>query len=326
MRRRVFIGLMGVATVWPLVGSVLSATGVRRVGVLMSVADDQEGRSRLAAFRNKLEELGWVESRNLRIEVCWCDADAVRAAACVAEIAGYAPDVIFSSGPEPFMALRRATITVPIVFVQLGEPVESGMVSSLAHPDRNVTGTASFEYSIAGKWLELLKQVAPQVTRVGVLRNAATFTQPGYFRAIETAAPSLGVSVSVIDASNGGEIELSIDALARQADGLIVLPSSLTTMHHELIVSQANRHKVPAVFPYRFYAVSGGLVSYGSSVPETNRQAAVQVDRVLRGTRVSDLPVQLATKFELVINLKTAKQLGLNIPPALLARADEVIE
>jgi putative tryptophan/tyrosine transport system substrate-binding protein len=326
MRRREFLGLIVGAVTWPLVARAQRSDRIRRVGVLMSVADDQEGRSRLAAFRSKLEELGWVEGHNLRIEVCWCNADAVRAAACAAKIASSAPDVILSSGPEPFVALRRATITVPIVFVQLGEPVESGMVSSLARPDRNITGTASFEYSIGGKWLELLKQVAPQVARVGVLRNDPTFTQPGYFRAIETAAPSLGVSISVIYASNGSEIESSMDALARQADGLIVLPSSLTTMHHELILSQANRHKLPAVYPYRFFAASGGLVSYGSSVPETNRQAAVQVDRVLRGTSVSDLPVQIAPKFELVINLGTAKQLGLNIPPALLARADEVIE
>jgi putative tryptophan/tyrosine transport system substrate-binding protein len=327
MRRREFIALIGsTAASWPLSARAQQLDRIRRVGVLFSTSDDLEVRSHLAAFRQKLEELGWLEGRNLSLEVCWSDVTADHAAACAAKLAGLTSDVILSSGPEALLALRQATGTIPIVFVMVGEPVESGVVSSLARPDSNVTGLAAFEYSIGGKWVELLKQVAPDVVRVGVLRNAAVFTHPGYLRAIESAAPTLGVSVIVMDASNADELDSLMNAIARESDGLIVLPSPLSADHYELIVSQANRGKLPAIYPYRFYAASGGLLSYGNSVPETYRQAAVQIDRILRGASVGDLPVQLAPKIELVVNLKTAKQLGLNIPSVLLARADEVIE
>jgi putative ABC transport system substrate-binding protein len=299
---------------------------MRRVCLLMSVADDQEGQSRVAAFRQKLEELGWGEDRDVRIDICWSDGKADRARACATKIVGSTPDVILSSGPEPLIALRNETHAIPIVFVQVGEPVESGVVASLAHPNENVTGSAAFEYSIGGKWIELLKQVAPNVTRVGVLRNAAAFTQPGYLRAIEAEGAALGVRVAVRDSGDATEIESSMDAFARESDGLIVLPSSVAAIHREMIASQANRYRLPAVYPYRFFAASGGLLSYGNSVPETFRQAAAQVDRILRGANAGDLPVQLAPKFELVINLKTSKALGLAVPPWLLARADEVIE
>lgn len=326
MKRRAALGMCVGAVVWPLVATGSQLSRVRRVGILMSVADDPEGQSRLAAFRQKLGELGWTEGGDVRIDTCWSDGKADQVRACAAKIVGSAPDVILSSGPEPLVALREETHTIPVVFVQVGEPVESGVVTSLAHPNRNVTGSSAFEYSIAGKWFELLKLVAPNATRVGVLRNSAAFTQPGYLRAIDAAASARGVCVVVHDSGDAAEIESSMEAFGRQADGLIVLPSSVAAVHREVIVAQANRHRLPAVYAYRFYAVCGGLLSYGNSVPDTFRQAAAQVDQILRGANVGDLPVQMAPKIELIINLKTAKSLNLSIPPMLLARADEVIE
>jgi putative tryptophan/tyrosine transport system substrate-binding protein len=326
MRRRVFLRMLGGGAAWPLTAWAQGGRGIRRVGVWMNIANDPEGESRLAAFRQKIGELGWVEGRDVRIDICWSDGSADQARACAAKIVGAAPDVILSSGPEPLAALRDETRTIPVVFVQVGEPVESGVVTSLAHPNRNVTGSSAFEYSIAGKWVELLKQVAPNVTRVGVLRNVAAFTQPGYLTAIEAAASRLGVVVVVHDSGDVTEIASSMDAFARECDGLIVLPSSIAAMHRQAIVEQANRHRLPAVYAYRFYAACGGLLSYGNSVPETYRQAAAQVDQILRGANAGDLPVQMAPKIELIINLKTAKYLDLSIPPMLLARADEVIE
>jgi putative tryptophan/tyrosine transport system substrate-binding protein len=326
MRRRTVLGACMGAIIWPLVAAGQHLPRVQRIGVLMSVAEDVEGQARLGAFRAKLEELGWAEGRNARIDVCWCAAEVSRAEACAAQLLAMAPDVILSSGPEPLMVLRRKTQTVPIVFVQVGEPVESGVVSSQSRPERNITGSAAFEYSIGGKWIELLKQLVPHAARVGVLRNAASFAQPGYLRAIEAAAPDLGMRIVVRDVSNASEIEASVDILATESDGLIVLPSSLVSVHRELIVARANRHKLPAIYSYRVYAAVGGLASYGSSPLEDNRQAAVQVDRILRGTSPANLPVQMAPKYELVINLKTAKSLDLKVPAALLARADEAIE
>jgi putative tryptophan/tyrosine transport system substrate-binding protein len=326
MRRRTVLGTCAGAIIWPLVAAGQQLSRGRRIGVLMSVADDPEGQSRLAAFRQKLGELGWIEGRDVRIDICWSDGKVDQASACAAKIVSSAPDVILSSGPEPLVALRAETRTIPIVFVQVGEPVESGVVTSLAHPNRNVTGSSAFEYSIAGKWVELLKQVAPNVTRVGVLRNSAAFTQPGYLSVIEAAASRLDVDVVVHDSGDVAEIASSMDAFARECDGLVVLPSSISAIHRELIVAQANRQRLPAVYAYRFYAACGGLLSYGNSVPETFRQAAAQVDQILRGANAGDLPVQMAPKIELIINLKTAKSLDLSIPPVLLARADEVIE
>jgi putative tryptophan/tyrosine transport system substrate-binding protein len=283
-------------------------------------------RSRVAVFRQKLEELGWVGGRNLQIDVCWSDLSVDRAEACAAKFAAFNSDVMVSSGPEALLGLRRATHTIPIVFMMVGEPVESGVVSSLARPDRNVTGLAAFEYSIASKWIELLKQFATDAMRVGVLRHAAVFTHPGYLRAIEAAAQTLGVSVLVMDAGNSGGLESSMKAFARESDGLMVLPSPLTTNYQDLIVSQANRYWLPAVYAYGFFAANGGLLSYGNNVPETLRLAAGQVDRILRGASVTDLPVQEPSKLELVVNLKTAKAIGIVVPPWLLTRADEVIE
>jgi len=321
-----FITLLSGASVWLLAASAQSAGPMRRIGVLMSIADDDEGQARINAFRQKLKELGRLEGRDVLLDLCWADGDTDRAAACAMELVRSTPDLILSSGPESLVALRQQTIQIPVVFVQIGAPVESGIASSLAHPGGNVTGSAAFEHSFASKWIELLKQIAPAVSRVGVLRNLAAFTQSGYLRAIEATAASLGMQVVVRDANNLAEIHSSMEALARESNGLIVLPSSLASMHRELIVSRANRFKLPAVYAYRFFTDCGGLLSYGNNVPETFRQAAVQVDRVLRGTRVGDLPIQFSPKFELVINLRTAKALGLDVPRALLVRADEVIE
>lgn len=326
MNRRKFMTLLSGASVWPLAAPMQSAERMRRIGVLMSIADDQEGQARIGAFRKKLKELGHLEGRDVRVDICWADGDADRAGACAAELVSSGADVILSSGPESLVALRRQTRQIPVVFVQIGEPVESGVVPSLAHPGGNVTGSAAFEYSIASKWIELLKQIAPGVSRVGVLWNTTAFTQSGYLHAIEATAPSLGMTVLVRNANNAAEIASSMDALARESNGLVVLPSSVAAVHRELIASLANRFKLPAVYAYRFFTDSGGLLSYGNNVPETFRQAAAQVDRILRGTSPRDLPIRFAPKFELVINLRTAKALGLDVPRALLVRADEVIE
>jgi putative ABC transport system substrate-binding protein len=326
MNRRTFITLLAGVPAWPLATSAQSAEPTRRIGVLMSIADDDEGQARINAFREKLKELGRLEGRDVLLDMCWADGDSDRAAVCAAELVRFTPDVILSSGPESLVALRQQTFQIPVVFVQIGAPIESGIASSLAHPGGNVTGSAAFEHSFAGKWIELLKQFAPNVSRVGVLRNLAAFTQSGYLRTIEATAASLGMQVVVRDANNLAEIDSSMDALARESHGLIVLPSSLASMHRELIVSLANRYKIPAIYAYRFFTASGGLLSYGNSVPETFRQAATQVDRILRGTRAGELPIQFSPKFELVINLRTAKALGLDVPRPLLVRADEVIE
>jgi len=325
MNRRKFMTLLSGVSVWRLVASAQSAEPVRRIGILMSIADDQEGQARISAFRGKLKELGRLEGRDVRVDICWADGDTDRAGACAAELVGSAADVILASGPESLVALRRQTHQIPVVFVQIGAPVESGVVSSLAHPGENLTGSAAFEYSMASKWIELLKQIAPGVSRVGVLLNSAAFTHPGYLRAIEASAPSLGMLVVVRNANNAAEIESSMAALARESNGLIVLPSSLAAVHRELIVSLVDRFKLPAVYAYRFFTDGGGLLSYGNNVPETFRQAATQVDRVLRGTRAGDLPIQFSPKIELVINLRSAKALGLNVPRTLIVRADEVI-
>jgi putative tryptophan/tyrosine transport system substrate-binding protein len=325
MQRRVFLGLL-TAFVSPCTPTALHAAEVRRVAVLVSSANDQEIRSYLSTFRDKLDESGWVEGHNVRFDVCCSDANSDSARACATKLVGFAPDVILSSGPESLSALRQTTGTIPIVFTLMGEPVDTGLVSSLARPAGNITGSSAFEYSIAGKWLELLHQIAPAISKVGVLSHSGVVTHPGYLNAIETAERSLKVHITVRNAGDAREIEVVIDSFAHDCDGLIVLPSPVVAVHRNSIISQANQHRLATVYPYRLYAANGGLLSYGSSVVEMFRQAAAQADKILRGARVADLPVQMASKFELVINLKTARTLGLTVPPALLARADEVIE
>jgi putative tryptophan/tyrosine transport system substrate-binding protein len=329
MTRREFIRLLGgVAAAWPLAARAQQAERIRRIGVLMNLAaDDPEAPTRIAAFAQGLGEFGWNVDRNARIEYRWGSGDAERIRREAAELVALAPDVILSSGSPSVAALQRATGRVSIVFVQVVDPVGSGFVDSLARPGGNITGFSVFEYGISGKWLELLKEIAPRVTQAAVLRDLALASGSGQLGAIQSVAPSLGVELRPIGVGDAGEIERAVAAFARSANGgLIVTGSTLTTVHRELIVGLAARHRLPAVYPFRFFATSGGLISYGPDSISPYRRAASYVDRILRGEKPAELPVQAPTKYELVINIKTAKALGTDVPETLLARADEVIE
>ena len=327
MKRREFITLLGGAAAWPLAASAQQLDRVRRIGVLMYAArDDAEGQARLAAFTQALKQLGWSDGRNLRIDTRWATADDIRRQA--AELAALAPDVLVAgTGTATVAPLLQATRTVPIVFVTVIDPVGAGFVASLAQPGGNATGFTIFEYSMSGKWLELLKEIAPRVTRVAVLRDPAVASGIGQFGAVQIVAPSLGVEVSPVDVRDAGEIERAIEAFASGLNGgLIVTASGLTIRHRDLIVTLAARYKLPAVYSSSFFVTGGGLISYGPDRVDQFRRAAGYVDRILKGEKPADLPVQAPTKYDLVINLKTAKALGLTIPPSVLARADEVIE
>ena len=328
MKRREFITLLGGATAWPLAARAQQNERVRRIGVLASLAQhDPEERRRVAAFTEALQKLNWHDGRNVQIDYRSTGGDAERTHLYAAELVALAPEAILAVGAATMAALQRATRTVPIVFVLLPDPVGAGVVESLSHPGGNATGFTPYEYGIAGKWLELLKEIAPGVRQAAVLRDAATSSGPAQFAAIQAVAPSVGVEVSPIGVRDAGEIERFITAFARSPlKGLIVTGSALTAVHHDLIVTLAARHKLPAIYFQRFFVTAGGLVSYGDDYVDQFRRAAGYVDRILRGEKPSDLPVQAPTKYELVINLKTAKALGLDVPPTLLARADEVIE
>jgi putative ABC transport system substrate-binding protein len=329
MRRREFITLLGgAAAAWPLAVRAQQGERVRRIGVLMNLAaDDPEAPARLAAFAQGLGEFGWNVGRNVRIDYRWGAGDAERIGKEAAELVALAPDVILSSGSPSVAALQRATGSVPIVFVQVVDPVGSGFVESLARPGGNITGFSVFEYGISGKWLELLKEIAPRVTQVAVLRDLALASGSGQLGAIQSVAPSLGVELRPIGVGDAGAIERAVAAFARSANGgVIVTGSTLTTVHRELIVTLAARHRLPAVYPFRFFVAAGGLISYGPNSVDPYRRSARYVDRILKGEKPADLPVQAPTKYELVINLKAAKVLGLTVPETLLARADEVIE
>jgi putative ABC transport system substrate-binding protein len=301
---------------------------MRRIGVLMPyVADDPEGQTRIAAFLQGLQQLGWTEDRNVRIDYRWSAGDADRTRRYAAELVALAPDVILASGTSTVGPLLQATRTVPIVFPTIGDPVGAGFVDSLARPGGNATGFMSYEYSLSGKWLELLKQIAPGVTRVAVLRDAAVSIGPVQFGVIQAVAPSLRVEVNPINMRDAGEIERAIAAFAGSPNsGLILTAGAMGLLYHDLIITLAARHKLPAVYPYRHIVTGGGLIFYGPHRTDQYRRAAGYVDRILKGEKPADLPVQAPTKYELVINLKTAKALGLEVPPTLLARADEVIE
>jgi putative tryptophan/tyrosine transport system substrate-binding protein len=293
----------------------------------MSVADAPEGQARLAAFLKGLQQWGWTEGRNVRIDIRWGAGNADEIRKYAAELAALAPDVIFASGTASVGPMLQATRTVPIVFANVADPVGAGFVDSLARPGGNASGFIQFEYSLSGKWLELLKQIAPGVTRAAVLRDPAITSGIGQFAVIQSVAPSVGVEVSAINVRDAGEIERAVTAFARSSNGgLIVTASALAVLHRQLIIALAARHKLPAVYYRRYFVTSGGLISYGYDVVEQFRGAAGYVDRILKGATPADLPVQAPTKYELVINLKTAKALGLEVPPTLLARADEVIE
>ena len=301
------------------------AGGRGRGGVV--AADDRQGQARLAAFVQGLRELGWTEGRNVRIDTRWAAGNANDARKYAAELVALAPDVILVSGGSVVGTLLQATRTVPIVFTQTPDPVGAGFVESLARPGGNATGFTNFEYGMGAKWLELLKQIAPGVTRVAVMRDAVTPQGIGQFAAVQSVAPSLGLEVSPINVRDAGEIERAVAAFARGPNGgLIVTGSGFAIVHRELVVTLAARYKLPAVYPLRFFVTAGGLISYGADSIEPHRRAAGYVDRILKGEKPADLPVQAPTKYELIINLKTAKALGITIPPSLLATANEVIE
>ena len=329
MRRREFITLLGgAAATWPLAARGQQPERMRRVGVLMHLAaDDPEGQSRVAAFLQGLQEAGWAVGRNVNIDVRWAAGEADRFRRYAMEIVALTPDVILTSAPPSIRAMQQATRTLPIVFVLVPDAVGTGIVDSLSRPGGNTTGFTSTELGMPVKWLELLKDIAPKMTRAAVLRDAADATAIGQFGAVKGASPSFGVEISSIGVANAEEIERGITAFAREPNGgLIVLPVPTTVIHRTLIIKLAARHRLPAVYNSRYWIAEGGLVSYGPDVLDQYRRTAGYVDRILRGTKPADLPVQAPTKYELVINLKTAKALGLDVPPTLLARADEVIE
>jgi putative tryptophan/tyrosine transport system substrate-binding protein len=325
-RRQVLISL-GAAVAYPLVGRAQQADRPRRVAVLLTLtAEDEEGQARLAAFRQSLEQLGWNDG-NLRIDVRWAEGEVERIRQIAADLVALAPDVIVSTGNSTVGPLLQATRSIPVIFVTAADPVGSGFVNGLARPGGNATGFLSFDYSISAKWLELLKDLVPGLTRVGVVRNPAIPAAIGQFAVIQAAAPSLGVEVIALNLAHHMEIESVISAFARGGQGgLIVTASVLAVRGRRLIVEQAAKHKMPAAYYGRHFVVAGGLISYGPNWVDQYRRAAGYVDRILNGEKPADLPVQAPTKYELVINLKTAKELGLTVPPSLLARADEVIE
>ena len=328
MRRREFITFIGgAAAAWPLAARAQQPERVRRIGVLMYLpADDAEGQARLTAFTQALTQLGWSDGHNLRIDTRYATADDIRRHA--AELAALAPDVLVAgTGTATVAPLLQATRTVPIVFAVVIDPVGAGFVDSLARPGGNATGFTVFEYSMSGKWLELLKEIAPNVTRVAVLRDPAIASGIGQFGAVQIVAPSLGVQLSPLDVRDAGEIERAIGAFASGLNGgLIVTASPVANVHRNLIVTLAARHKLPAIYFSGRFVVDGGLISYGPDFIDQYRRAAGYVDRILKGEKPADLAVQASTKYELVINLKTAKAMGLTFPPAVLGRADEVIE
>jgi putative ABC transport system substrate-binding protein len=327
VNRREIIMLLGGAVAWPLAAKAQQGERVRRIAVLMNlIADDAEGQSRVAAFLQGLRELGWSADRNMQIDIRWAGNDDGRYRRYAAELAALAPDVFLASASPAVMALQQVASTVPIVFVAVSDPVGAAFVDSMARPGGRITGFTQFEYGISAKWLEILKEIAPRVTRVAVLRNPAIAAGSGQLGALQAVAPSLGVELRPVDVRNSEEIERAVAAFVRGSnDGLIVTGGG-SAVHRKLIVSVAARHQLPAVYPYRYYAASGGLISYGPDLVDQFRQAAGYIDRILKGDKPGDLPVQAATKYEMVINLNAAKALGLDVPPTLLARADEVIE
>jgi len=328
MKRREFITLAGSAAVWPLAARAQQPERMRRIGVLQSLAaNDPEGQARLAAFAQGLQQAGWTIGRNVQIDTRWAAGDAEGFRRYAAELVALAPDVILAVGAAAVGPLQQATRTVPIVFVNTSDPVGAGFVESLARPGGNATGFLLYEYGTSGKWLELLKEIAPRVTRVAVLRDSALAAGIGQLGAIQAVAPSFGVELRPVDVRDAPETERAVAAFARASDGgLIVTGSTLALVHRDLIVTLAARHKLPAVYFQRVFVTSGGLISYAPDQIDQFRRAGGYVDRILKGEKPADLPVQAPTKLELVINLKTAKALGIEVPPTLLARADEVIE
>ena len=328
MQRRDFISLLGGAVAWPLAAHAQQPERMRRIGMLINTAADYpEGKARVAVFLQTLQSLGWTSGRNVQIDIRWGAADAASARRYAAEMVALAPDIIVTGASAATAAVQEATRTLPIVFVNVSDPVGAGYVASLARPGGNVTGFTFVEYGMSGKWLELLKEIAPRVTQVAVLRDPGLAVGLGQLGAIQSVAPSFRVETSPIDVRNADEIERAITDFARTANrGLVVTASPVSLVHRKLIITLAAQHKLPTVYFLRDFVKDGGLISYGPDPIAPYGQAASYVDRILKGEKPADLPVQAPTKNELVINLKTAKDLGLTMPPAVLARADEVIE
>jgi len=328
MKRRAFITLLGGVAACPLAVRAQQAERVRRISVLMGVADDREGQARVTALKQGLQELGWTDGRNIQIETRFGGADAGRIRAYAAELVALAPDVIVGQTTPVIRTLRQATSSIPIVLVGVNDPVEQGFVSSLAHPGGNITGFTFIDFQMVGKWLEMLKEAAPSVARAALMFSPDT--SPHYYvylRSFEAEPRSVAVEVTAAPVRNTAEIEEAIAKLGREpGGGLIVAPDAFTVVHHQLFIRLAQQHRVPAVYSFRTYAAEGALMSYGPDGYDNFRRSASYVDRILKGEKPADLPVQAPTKYDLVINLKTAKALGLTVPDSLLARADEVIE
>jgi ABC-type uncharacterized transport system substrate-binding protein len=328
VKRREFITLLGGATAWPFAAQAQQPSQMRRIGMLTGfTSDDPGGQARLTAFAQGLQQSGWTVGRNVRIEARWGAGDAERYRRYAAELVALVPDVILVGGGSLLSAVQTATRTVPIVFVSVTDPVGAGYVASLARPGANTTGFTLLEYGTSGKWLELLEEIAPVVTRAAVIQDPSITSGTGQLAAIQAVAPSFGVELTPVDVRDASGIEHSIATYTRGSNcGLIVTISPLALRHRELIIALAAKHRLPAVYPWRVFVADGGLISYGPDDIDQYRRAAGYVDRILKGEKPADLPVQAPTKYELVINLKTAKALGLNVPDSLLARADEVIE
>jgi putative ABC transport system substrate-binding protein len=327
MKRRAFIAALGGAAAWPIVARAQQPERMRRIGVLMNqVANDPVGQTRLATFVQGLQKAGWVDGRNARIDTRWGAGDADYLRKYAAELVALGPDVILATTSLAVMPLQQLSRTVPIVFASVIDPVGSGLIKSLSRPGGNATGFMQFEYSLSGKWLQLLKEIAPGVTRAAVLRDPTVAAGIGQFAAIQAVGP-IGIELSAIDLRDADEIERAVATFARDTNGgLIVTVSQFGMNHPDVVTDLAVRHKLPAVYPFRYFVSAGGLMSYGSDLLDEYRRAADYVDRILKGEKPADLPVQAPTKYELAINLKTAKALGLEVPQSLLARADEVIE
>ena len=328
MRRRDFLGVVGGAAVaLPLAARAQQPERVRHIGMLNALgSNDPEAQARIAVFEQTLQQLGWVVGRNLKIEVRQLGGDADRLRGYVAEMVALAPDVILTIGSVAVAPLQQATRTIPIVFVNAPDPVGAGFVQSMAQPGGNITGFSNFEYSMSGKWAELLKHIAPNVTRALVLRDPTSAAGIGQFAAVRSVAQSLGVELTPVNVRDSDEIERNVATFARSGNGGMIVTSGGTGARRELIIGLASRHKLPAVYPYRYYAVDGGLVTYGPNTLDPIRRAAGYVDRIFKGEKPANMPVQSPTKYELIVNLKTARTLGLTMPESLLATADEVIE
>jgi putative tryptophan/tyrosine transport system substrate-binding protein len=328
VNRRAFIAALGGAAAWPLVARAQQPAGMRRIGVLMPVSsDDREYQARFAAFLEGLQQLGWVGRHNIHLDVRWGTGNDDLLHKYAEELVALGPDVLMAFTSNAVPPLQRATHSIPIVFAIVADPVGAGYVESLAHPGGNVTGFITYEYALAGKWLELLKEMSPSTARVAVLRDTAVAGGPAEFGAIQAVAPSLGVELRPVDVRNADEIERAITTFATSPNGgLIITGSPAATVNRKLIIALAAQYKLPGIYNSRYYARDGGLISYGPDYVDECRRAAGYVDRILKGEKPAELPVQAPTKYELVINLKAAKTLGLTVPPALLARADEVIE